>query len=47
MVNKVELMRNEVRLPNIIHAFGTTTRAGDFATWKMEYTQGMPKILQQ
>ena len=34
---KVELVRNETRLPNIIHAFGTTTSPDDFATWKMEY----------
>ena len=39
---KVELVRNEVRLPNIIHAFGTTTSADDFATWKMEY-RGCPR----
>ena len=41
---KVELGRNEVRLPNIIHAFGTTTSADDFATWKMR-VQGMPQVL--
>ena len=34
---KVELVRNETRLPNIIHAFGTTNSPDDFATWKMEY----------
>ena len=34
---KVELVRNEMRLPNIIHAFGTTNSPDDFATWKMEY----------
>jgi hypothetical protein len=39
---KVELVRNEERLPNIIHAFGTTTSADDFATWKMEY-RGCPR----
>ena len=39
---KVELVRNEKKLPNIIHAFGTTTSADDFATWKMEY-RGCPR----
>ena len=39
---KVEIVRNEVKLPNIIHAFGTTTSADDFATWKMEY-RGCPR----
>ena len=39
---KVKMVRNEVRLPNIIHAFGTTTSADDFATWKMEY-RGCPR----
>ena len=39
---KVEIVRNEVKLPNIIHAFGTTTSADDFTTWKMEY-RGCPR----
>ena len=34
---KVELVRNKVKLPNIIHAFGTAASADDFATWKLQY----------
>ena len=34
---KIELVPNEQKLPNIIHAFGTTASADDFTTWKMQY----------
>ena len=34
---KVELVRNDVKLPNIIHAFGTAASADDFTTWKLQY----------
>ena len=34
---KVELVPNGAKIPNIIHAFGTTKSADDFATWKLQY----------
>ena len=33
---KVELVPNGAKIPNIIHAFGTTKSADDFATWKLQ-----------
>jgi hypothetical protein len=39
---KVELVRNKERLPNIIHAFGTSLSPDDFLTWKLQY-QGCPR----
>ena len=39
---KVELVRNGEKLPNIIHAFGTTNSADDFLTWKLQY-RGCPR----
>ena len=39
---KVEIVRNSVTLPNIIHAFGTSVSADDFLTWKLQY-RGSPR----
>ena len=44
MINKVkvELVRNTVELPNIIHALGTGHSVDDFLTWKLQY-RGCPR----
>ena len=34
---KVELVRNQEVLPNVIHAFGTSLSAEDYVTWKLQY----------
>jgi hypothetical protein len=39
---KVEMVRNQEVLPNVIHAFGTAASAEDFLTWKMQY-RGCPR----
>ena len=39
---KVELVRNNEKMPNIIHAFGTARSAADFLTWKLQY-RGCPR----
>ena len=35
-------MPNGVKIPNIIHPFGTAASAEDFATWKLQY-RGCPR----
>ena len=44
VVNKmmVGLVRKEVELPNIVLAFGTSSSADCFVTWKLEY-EGCPR----
>ena len=39
---KVELIRNQEELPNIIHAFGSGHSAEEFQTWKLQY-RGCPR----
>ena len=34
---KIELVRNNEKLPNIIHAFGTPESVADFTSWKLQY----------
>ena len=34
---KVELVPKGAKIPNSIHAFGTTKCADDFAAWKLQY----------
>ena len=39
---KVELVRNKVQLPNVIHSFGTRGNVDDFLIWKLQYP-GCPR----
>ena len=39
---KVELVRNKVQLPNVIHSFGTRENVDDFLIWKLQYP-GCPR----
>jgi hypothetical protein len=39
---KVEVVRNKVQLPNVIHSFGTKENIDDFLIWKLQYP-GCPR----
>ena len=39
---KVEVVRNKVQLPNVIHSFGTKENIDNFLIWKLQYS-GRPR----